>query len=340
MKYRPRFLKMSNTLCLLLMVILSLSFFSCKGSSKEDTQKVDKISVRLKWVFTSHTAAGPGVALEKGFFKEEGIEAKLNPGGFEFDPVTLVASGSDDFGIKGADDVIIARSKGVPIAAIAMDYQTNPVCFMSLKDSSITEPKDFVGKKIGVKYGQNVYTFYKAMLRKLEIDENAITEVPVKFDVTPLLTNQVDVYPGYATYEPAIFKERGIDINIILAKDYNVPAYGNVVFTSEKLIKENPGLVERFLRAYIKGWQWAVEHPDDAADIMSKLNPKFSRSLQLEMMKLTIPYIKPKEDFKIGWMTLKGWEETQGVMLEEKIIEKSINLENAFTMDFLKMIYK
>lgn len=321
------------------LIILSINFLAC-NKGKQDIEKADKISVRLKWVFTSHTAAGPGVALEKGFFKEENIEATLNPGGFEFDPVTLVASGSDDFGIKGADDVLIARSKGVPIVAIAMDYQTNPVCFMSLKESNITKPTDLIGKKVGVKYGQNVYTFYKAMLRKMGIEEKEIEEIPVKFDVTPLLTDQVDVYPGYATFEPAIFKEQGVDINIILAKDYGVPAYGNVVFTSEKLIKENPDLVERFLRAYIKGWDWAVKNPEAAADIMAKLNPKFSRSMQLEMMNLTLPYIKPSEDFKIGWMDLKGWEETQSVMLEENILQKTVDLNKAFTLEFLNKIYK
>lgn len=318
------------------LMLLCLCLLSCSKKDKNGKS----VSVRLKWVFTSHTAAGPGVALNKGFFKEEGIEATLNPGGFEFDPVTLVASGSDDFGIKGADDVLIARSKGVPIVAIAMDYQTNPVCFMTLKDSGITKAEDFIGKKVGVKYGQNVYTFYKAMLRRLKIDEKQITESPVKFDITPLLTRSVDVFPGYATYEPALFKNKGIDINVILAKDYGVPAYGNVVFTSEKTIKENPDLVERFLRAYVKGWKYAVEYPEKAADIMAVLNPKVSRDVQLDMMKLTIPYIKPTDDFKIGWMTLEGWKETQAVMLEENILEKPVDLEKAFTLEFLQRIYR
>lgn len=326
----------NKKLSIILPVLLALCLVSC---SKKD-KNVNEVSVRLKWVFTSHTAAGPGVALNKGFFKEEGIDVTLNPGGFEFDPVTLVASGSDDFGIKGADDVLIARSKGVPIVAIAMDYQTNPVCFMSLKDSGIVKPQDFVGKKVAVKYGQNVYTFYKAMLRKLRIDERQVTEIPVKFDITPLLTHSVDVLPGYATYEPALFKEKGIEINVILAKDHGVPACGNVVFTSEKIIKENPDLVERFLRAYIKGWKYAVEHPEEAADIMAKLNPRFARDVQLDMMKLTIPYIKPTDDIKIGWMTIEGWKETQEVMLEEKILEKPVDLDKAFTLDFLERIYK
>ena len=268
------------------------------------------------------------------------IEATLNPGGFEFDPITLVASGSDDFGIKGADDVILARTKGVPIVAIAVDYQSNPVAYMSLEESNIKKPQDFIGKKVGAKYGQNVYTFYKAMLRKLDIPEDKIEEVAVQFDVSPLLTGQVDVFPGYATFEPAIFKEKDVSINMILAKDYGVPAYGNVVFTTEKMIKEDPELVERFLRAYIKGWEYAVQHPTEAANIMNKLNPKFSKDAQLEMMNLTLPYISPEKDFKIGSMTMAGWRETQQVMLDEKIIEEQIDLSKAFTNEFMDKIYK
>lgn len=328
--------KTLGAVLIVLLLTLSLTLLSCS----EKPNNSNDISVRLKWVFTSHTAAGPGVALEKGFFKAENIEVKLNPGGFEFDPITLVASGSDDFGIKGADDVILARSKGVPIVAIAVDYQTNPVCFMSLKETGIENPKDFIGKKVGAKYGQNVYTFYQAMIRKLKLDQESIEEIPVKFDITPLLSKSVDVFPGYATYEPAIFEDKGIDINIILAKDFGVPAYGNVIFTTEKMIKENPDLVERFLRAYIEGWKYAVNNPEEAASIMSKLNPKFSQSIQLNMMKRTIPYISPTTDFRIGWMDLAGWEETQKVMLEEKILDSPLDLQEAFTTEFLKTIYK
>ncbi len=325
-------------------IFFSLLLLTSCGNNKtkrnNENKQPDKVSVRLKWVFTSHTAAGPGVALDKGYFKDENITATLNPGGFESDPITLVASGSDDFGIKGADDVILARTKGVPIVAIAVDYQTNPVAYMSLKESNILKPQDFIGKKVGVKYGQNVYTFYKAMLRKLDIPEDKIEEVAVQFDLSPLLTNQVDVFPGYATFEPATFKEKNIPINMILAKDFAVPAYGNVVFTTEKMIKENPELVERFLRAYIKGWDYAIKNPDDAAKIMNKLNPKFTKSVQLEMMNLTIPYISPSENFKIGSMTMDGWDETQKIMLEEGIINNSIDLSKAFTNEFLNKIYK
>lgn len=320
--------------------IIAMIFIGLRAAKFNNTTQTDRISVRLKWTYTAHTAAGPGVALGKVFFKDENIEATLNPGGFEFDPITLVASGSDQFGIKGADDVILARSKGVPIVAIAVDYQTNPVAYFSLKESNITSPQDFAGKKIGVKYGQNVYTFYKAMIRSLNIPENSIEEIPVQFDVSPLLTKQIDIYPGYATFEPAIFKEKNIPINIILAKDYGIPAYGNVVFTTEKMINENPDLVLRFLKAYIRGWDYAVNNPEEAASIMNKLNPKFSKESHLEMMRLTIPYIRPENGYKIGSMTMRGWEETQQIMVKEKIIENPIDLTKAFTNEFIDKIYK
>lgn len=332
--------KLSVFFIVVLTLLILTSCGSRNNKTAENTKQPDKVSVRLKWVFTSHTAAGPGVALEKGYFKNENIEATLNPGGFEFDPVTLVASGSDDFGIKGADDVILARAKGIPIVVIAVDYQLNPVAYMSLKESNITDPQDFIGKKVGIKYGQNVYTFYKAMLRKLNIPEDKIEEVAVQFDVSPLLTGQIDVYPGYATFEPAIFKEKEIPINMILAKNYGVPAYGNVVFTTEKMIKENPDLVERFLKAYIHGWEFAVNNPEETAEIMNKLNPKFAKNAQLEMMKLTIPYISPETGFKIGSMTMKGWEETQQIMIDENIIDEKVDLSKAFTNEFINKIYK
>lgn len=327
-------------LSLLLIIGVTLILSSCNNANtSKNSKNPDKISVRLKWTFTAHTASGPGVALEKGFFKEENLDVDINPGGFEFDPIQLVASGSEDFGIKGADDLILARSKGVPIVAIAMDYQINPVCFMTLKGSNITKPQDFIGKKLGAKYGQNTHTFYKVMLKKQGIEESQIEEVAVQFDPSPLLTGQVDIYEGYANFTPAVLKVKGIDLNVILARDYGVPAYGNVVFTTEKMIKENPDLVERFLKAYIKGWQFAVDNQEETAKIMNKLNPKFSYEAHLEMLKLTIPYLTPTKGFKIGTMTMEGWEQTQDAIIEGGIIEKPIDLSKAFTNKFLDEIY-
>ncbi len=314
---------------------LALLSTSCDGGNTSQSE----ISVRLKWTFTAHTAAGPGVALARGFFENEGLQVTLNPGGFEFDPVTLVASGSDDFGVKGADDLIIARSRGVPIVAIAMDYQLNPVAFMSLPQTQIRTPADFIGRRIGAKYGQNVYTFLLAMLRDQGVPLDSIEEVPVRLDVSPLLTDQVDVFPGYDNFEPAIFADRGIEVDVLLARDYGVQSYGNVVFASEEIIRNQPEKVLRFLRAYLRGWEWAIENPEETARIMAGLNPDFSESVQQRMMERTIPYVRPEPGFRVGSMTMEGWELTQRVLLDQGLIGEPIDLSEAFTTEFLELVY-
>ena len=302
--------------------------------------QANKVALRLKWLYTAHTAAGPAAALKNGYFEDQNLDVTINPGGFEFDSVILVANGSENFGVKGADDVIIARSKGVPLVAIAMDYQLNPVCYMSMPDSGITKPQDFVGKKVGMKFGQNTTTFYEAMMGKMGIDRSQITEVPVKFDLTPLLTKQVDVYHGCITFEPAILANKNVTPNIILAHDQGIRSYGNVLFTTEKQIQENPEMVQRFVSAYVRGWEWSIEHPEGTAAILSQLNEQFSESIQLDMMQRTIPFIKPAPETIVGSMTMQGWQETQDVLVQQGIIDKPIDLNATFTTQFVDQYQK
>lgn len=315
-----------------LLVIFPLA---CGREERGTQEDATAVALRLKWTLTAHTAAGPGIAQKRGFFAREGLDVDLRPGGFEFDPITLVAAGSEDFGVKGADDILLARAKGVPVVAIAMDYQLNPVNFMWLEDSEIETPRDFEGRSVGVKHGQNVFTFYKVMLRRLSIDRSLIREIPVRQDVSPLLTGEVDVYPGYDTFEPAIFAARGIGIRSVLARDYGVPSYGNVLFTSERTIATRRDLVKRFVRAYVEGWRWATENAEQAARIMADLNPDFSYELQRDMLKRTIRYIRPTQDFEVGTMTRQGWIETQRVLIEEGLLEGPQDIDSAYTMEFL-----
>lgn len=123
----------------------------------------ERISVRLKWLlnasFVDHV-----VAQERGFFQSEHLEVRIQPGGFELDPIRLVASGEDTFGLAGADGIILARSRGVPVVAIGVVHQTTPATFIVKTSSGIVSPRDFAGHRVATKPGTDVDTFYRAML--------------------------------------------------------------------------------------------------------------------------------------------------------------------------------
>jgi hypothetical protein len=138
----------------------------------------DAVSVRIQWLDQAQFA-GLYVANAKGFFKQRHLTVSVEPGGPDVSPVPLVASGSNDFGVSPATDVIQARSNGVPVVAIATIFQKNPVVFFSMQAKNIKTPRDFVGHTVGLKYGMEIEYYYHAMMQYAGVDTSKVKEVPM-----------------------------------------------------------------------------------------------------------------------------------------------------------------
>ena len=174
---------------LIAVAAIGIMYFSTENSGKT------KVNVRLKWLHQAQFA-GFYVAEKKGYYRAAGMDVALNPGGVDFPAIQMVSGGAEQFGVAGADQILLAREKGVPVVAIAVLYRKSPFELFSLASSKIKRPQDFSGRKVGVKLGGNEELAYRAMVRKLGIDPACMTEVPVKYDMTPLFTGQVDVWAG------------------------------------------------------------------------------------------------------------------------------------------------
>src|SRR3984893_3459429 len=114
----------------------------------------ESVTVRLKWLHQAQFA-GFYVAKEKGFYKSAGLNVDIQPGGPDFPAIQMVNGGSEQFGVTGADQILIARSQGGPVVAIAVIFRRNPFVLFSLAKSGIQTPADYVGKNVGVKIGGN-----------------------------------------------------------------------------------------------------------------------------------------------------------------------------------------
>jgi ABC-type nitrate/sulfonate/bicarbonate transport system substrate-binding protein len=296
-------------------------------------EALENISVRLKW-FNQAQFAGFYVAKEKGFYQEGGLEVTLNPGGPDFPSIQMVAGGSEQFGVAGADQVLVGRGKGVPVVAVAALYRKSPFVLFSLKNAGIDQPQKFTGKRIGVKIGGNEELLYRAVLKKAGVDSKALSETPVKFDMTPLLTGQLDVWPGYTINEVLSAQEKGFDVNVISPADFGINVYADTLFTTEKLIEEKPDLVRRFVAATIKGWNYAIANPEEAARMTLKYGPKLTYEHELAMMKASVPLLAPDKN-PIGSMQPAVWNDLQGLLLEGKFLKKPLELNKAYTTGFL-----
>ena len=317
------------------LVVALLVLSGCKPAVEQ--KPLENAVLKLKWLHQAQFA-GNYVAKEKGFYAEEGINVSIEEFSFGNPTIGAVARGDADFGITGADELLLARAKGIPIKAIAVIYRINPVCAYSLKKSGIAKPADFIGKKVGLERGTNVDLLYYAMMAKLGIDRSKIREIAIGYDASELLNGSTDVSTGYIINEPHQAIEAGYEVNTILMADYGAGIYADVIFATEDMLESKPMLVEGFLRATLKGWQYAIENEEEAVGIVMGYAKDRARSHEAYMLGQSVPLIHTGE-LRIGEMEKSGWEQTKRVMVEQGMLKESIDLESAYTVDFTRRAY-
>lgn len=339
---------MKNILtCLLLILILTNCigggiFLYKKYFSDYHTEKknIENVTIALKWVHQAQFA-GLYYADKEGYFEDEGIEANFIPYNFEDSPIDLVLSGKAQFGVAGADELLMARAEGKPVKALAVIYQKNPVVAFSLEESGIKKPSDFIGKKVGIETSQNIEFIIRAMLGVEGVDyDKDVLEVPIGFDPAPLITGEVDVATGYLTNEPIILEEQGYRVNIINPSDYGVNVYSDVLFTSEDLILLDEGLVNDFVKATLDGWDSAYQNKEKAISYTlayrDDSNPGMNYKHEMALFEKSLPLIKPTIGTQIGDMSFAEWKKTHDLLRRYGILQKDVNLNDTYTKVFIK----
>lgn len=296
------------------------------------------ITLRLKWLFDPGFA-GEMVADKSGLFKGKGLNVKIEPGGFESDPIKLVASGSDDFGHAGADSFLLARASGVPVVALAAGYLATPVVFYVHADSGINSPRDFVGKRVGYQAGQDTATVYEALLKKVGVAKTDVKEVPVKYDLTPFLTGDVDVWPGYAATQSYILQGKGIPFRVIKPSDYGVSYLGTVYFTSQKQLAQHKDIAQRLICAIVEGWKQTYADPARAVSYIESFDPK---SLTPDLITYNLAaqqdqILPPGRQY--GLYNADDWNSTIAILRGEGLLARDITLSTAVDFDLVSNCY-
>ncbi|MCZ2127515.1 MAG: ABC transporter substrate-binding protein [Anaerolineales bacterium] len=253
---------------------------------------------------------------------------------------SAVESGSAQFGVAPGDSLLVARAQGQDVLAVSAIYRANPLIVMSLKDSSILTPEDLIGKRVGVISADLSSPFDKqflAMLRNLDIDKNSMTFVLLEDynGADDIKSGRMDAMSGmFATLEILQAQLNGDAMNAIYYKDYGVDIYANPIFTTSAFANANPDLVSRFVRATLKGYQYAIENPAQAVDAVMKQNPALDKSLQAAAINAEIPVIATG-DRPVGYMDKDVWESTQQNLLNFGLISQAIDINSIYTDQFL-----
>lgn len=240
---------------------------SCNNkNNKKNTNS--KVTLRQEW-FANASYLGEVIAInEKDSLN--GIEIDLIEGAEDVDPIKMVISGQDDFGVAGADRLFEANEKGAELVVVGVVNHVNPTCFITLKDVPFNNPADFEGKKVGVFTGNNTEVIYRLLINKANLDKSKIEEVEAPFDLGTFITRAYDVRPAYIFDETVSLDAKKIEYNIIKPQDYGVTFVGNVYFTTKKMVNENPELVQKFVNSIAQGWEETYSNVDKAVKYLKQ----------------------------------------------------------------------
>jgi ABC-type nitrate/sulfonate/bicarbonate transport system substrate-binding protein len=320
----------------LVFAALTIATTACSGSSATTAAGATSaspaaVSVRLKWLHQSQFAGFYSAAAQH-YYADARLKVTLDPGGPDSPSVQLVSSGSDTFGVAGADQILLAREKGVDVVAVATIYRQTPFVLMTRANANLTTMTQLAGKKVGVKFGQSEEVTYRAMLAAAGMGKP--DEVPVKFDLGPFLSGGIDAFPGYSINEALAAGESGVPVNQITAASVGLHMYADTIFTTGSEIRDRPGEVTAFVQATMKGWRWAVDNPDQAAALALGYDRTLKLPHEQAEMKASIASITP-DSKPIGFMDTAGWSSLQDILLQQGQMKHRQDIAQVFTTKFL-----
>lgn len=235
----------------------------------------DEVKLQLQWV-TQAQFAGYYVALDKGYYDAEDLNVTILPGGPDIAPPQVLAGGGADAMLNWMPSALAARERGLPVVNIAQPFKTSGLMLTCWKDTGITSPADFKGKTIGVWFFGNEYPFLSWMSQvgiPTEGGEDGVTVLKQGFNVDPLLNREADCISTMTYNEYGQVLDAGVDPDELVTFKYEeqgVATLEDGIYALEENL-EDPVFVDkmvRFVRASMRGWRYAEENVDEAAEII------------------------------------------------------------------------
>ncbi|WP_079479205.1 ABC transporter substrate-binding protein [Halobacillus salinus] len=318
----------------LLFLLTAVVLTACANSEGAATE-TEKVKLVLDWTpNTNHT--GLYVSQAEDYFKDQGLDVEIMLPG-EAGADQLVASGQADFGISAQETLTEARIQDIPVVSIGAIIQHNTSGFASPVEKDITSPADFEGKTYGGWGAPVEKAVLDSLMKKEDADVDKVEIVNMgNSDFFTAVERDIDfawIYYGWTGVEAEL---RGQKLNMQYLTDYSekLDYYTPVLTTNEAMIKENPDTVEAFMAAATKGYQFAIDKPEEAADILIDAVPDLDPELVRASQKWLSPKYKDDAE-RWGQQELDVWNNYAEWMLENNLLEQELDAEEAFTNEFL-----
>lgn len=294
------------------------------------------LNMQLGWI-AGGNQIGEVCAKALGYYEAEGLELRIQAGGPNVDGVAVVASGRFEVGqVSSSPSLMLAASQDVPVVCFAAGCQKHPYTFYSLAKKPVREPKDFIGKKVGIQSTGMI--LLRALLAQNKIAEKDVTIVPIGADMAPLLTGQVDVVTGWQTNTTAL-KVLGPDKVALSLWDAGVKLYALPYYATAETLKSKGDLIAKYLRASAKGWAYAYENRDQAVALLVKEYPNLVAADEREALDTMLAFSFGPQTKAEGWGTMDAAVWQQQIDLYASLgqfTKRTPKLSEVMTLDVLK----
>ena len=329
--------------------IITLMFAACSSGSSEnqdasagsetETSETELKDVTLLLDYTPNTNhTGLYVASDLGYYADEGLNVEFVETSSDT-PLSLISQGKGDFGISYQEDLTygLAQDDPTPVKAIATIIQHNTSGFVSLKEKNINSPADFEGKTYGGWGAPSESAVIESLMEKDGADFGKINIVTLSDDSFEILKNDIDlewIFWGWAGIQGTM---QGYDLNYIELRDLDerLDYYTPIIIAGNDMIENDPDLVQRFMDATKKGYEYAIENPDESAEILHD----HADAYDIEFLKASQEYLSEKysEDSDTwGLMKDEVWDNYTDFMNEYSLIDKDIQASDCYTNEFIK----
>ncbi|CAA9575172.1 MAG: Predicted riboflavin ABC transporter, substrate-binding component [uncultured Thermomicrobiales bacterium] len=279
------------------------------------------------------------VAKERGYFREEGLEVEFKQG-FETDVLKLLGTGALNFGVAGGDEMMIARSQGVPLVYVGTWFQKYPITVVALEGANIRRAEDLKGRTIGIpgRYGAT-YIGLRALLDSAGLKESDVQLREVGFNQVQALTQgQVEAVVGYANNEPVQLRALGKAITTINVFD-RVSLVSNGLITDEKTQRDDPELVRAVTRAILRGIRDTLANPDEAVTLSMPTIPGAAekREQLRAVLAATLPLLESAQTGTngLGYCDPASWATSRDLLKRLGFLGGDFDLDKAYTNAFL-----
>ncbi len=275
-----------------------------------------KVSLRQEW-FPNANFAGELFAMYETD-SANGLDLTLEAGSDQIDPIKLVLSGQNDFGVVSSDRILTANQSGADLVVIGVANPNSPTCFISKAENGIVTPADFQDHTIGILTGTNTEIIYRILKKKNNLDDSRLKEVEAPFELATFIGGAYDVRPAFVYDEPVSLDLQGVKYNLIKPEDYGVNFVGTVYFTTRKIVNEKPKMVQAFVNTIADGWKAAAANPQKGISYLKRFDSNIDEKRESASLAKALPYFA-NGDGRYLTIDYQKW-----ILMEKDLIELSI----------------